>query len=227
MAVVAPALAALLMLLYQVELRQLGDTAATLAPALRSSFVKAYCALLLLSGVIGWWLVLTQISRRMAQEESNRQTEALVKEIDSHRRTDEELQRAKLAAEAARNAADAANQAKTRYISSISHELRTPLNSILGYAQLLDEDPTLPVHRKQAVGVIRRGGEHLLGLIEGTLDIARIEGGKFALDPKPMRLREALAQIVQMFELQAASKGLKFDTTLPAPPRWCVPMNAG
>ena len=124
-------------------------------------------------------------------------------------------------------AADAANQAKTRYISAISHELRTPLNSILGYAQLLDEDPTLPVHRKQAVGVIRRGGEHLLGLIEGTLDIARIEGGKFALDPKPMRLREALAQIVQMFELQAASKGLKFDTTLPAPPRWCVPMNAG
>ena len=82
---------------------------------------------------------------------------------------------------------------------------------ILGYAQLLDEDPMLPAHRKQAVGVIRRGGEHLLGLIEGTLDIARIEGGTFALDPKPMRLRQALSQIVQMFELQAASKGLKFE----------------
>ena len=70
-------------------------------PALRAAFIKAYCALLLLSGVIGWWLVLTQISRRVAQEESNRQTEALVKEIDSHARTDEELQRARLAAEAA------------------------------------------------------------------------------------------------------------------------------
>ena len=218
MAVVAPALAALLVLLYQVELRQLADNAAALAPALRSSFVKAYCALLLLSAVIGWWLVLTQISRRVAQEESNRQTEALVKEIESHRRTDAELQRAKREADAARGAADAANQAKTRYISAISHELRTPLNSILGYAQLLDEDPTLPVHRRQAVGVIRRGGEHLLGLIEGTLDIARIEGGKFALNPKPMRLRQALQQIVQMFELQALSKGLKFEHDIAGAP---------
>jgi signal transduction histidine kinase/purine-cytosine permease-like protein/DNA-binding NarL/FixJ family response regulator len=204
MAVVAPLLAGLLFMLYQAELRQLGDAAADLAPSLRNAFTKAYCALLLVAGVIGWWGVLTQISRRVAQEESNRQTEALVREIDSHRRTDLELQRAK-------RAADAANQAKTRYISAVSHELRTPLNSILGYAQLLDEDPTLPAHRKQAVGVIRRGGEHLLGLIEGTLDIARIESGKLALDPKPMRLRQALQQIVQMFELQAVSKGLRFE----------------
>ncbi len=211
MAAVAPALAALLALLYQAELRGLGAAAEVAAPALRAAFIKAYCALLLVGAVIGWWLVLTQISRRVAQEESNRQTEALVKEIDSHARTDEELQRARLAAEAARRQAEAANQAKTRYISAVSHELRTPLNSILGYAQLLDEDPTLPVHRKQAVGVIRRGGEHLLGLIEGTLDIARIEGGKLALDPKPMRLRQSLQQIVQMFELQAAAKGLRFE----------------
>ncbi|MDP2007398.1 MAG: ATP-binding protein, partial [Rubrivivax sp.] len=211
MGAVAPALAALLYLLYDVQLRQLGAGAEVLAPALGEAFIKAYCALLLLGGVIGWWLVLTQISRCVAQEESNRQTEALVHEIESHRRTDEELQRAKLAAEAARFAADAANQAKTRYISAISHELRTPLNSILGYAQLLDEDPTLPVHRKQAVGVIRRGGEHLLGLIEGTLDIARIEGGKLRLDPKPLHLRQSLQQIVQMFELQACAKGLHFE----------------
>jgi hypothetical protein len=178
MAAVAPALGALLLMLYQAELRQLGDAAAGMAPALRSAFIKTYCALLLVGAVIGWWLVLAQTSRRVAQEESNRQTEALVKEIDSHRRTDEALQRAK-------QAADAANQAKTRYISAVSHELRTPLNSILGYAQLLDEDPAMPAHRRQAVGVIRRGGEHLLSLIEGTLDIARIEGGKLTLDTRP------------------------------------------
>ncbi len=211
MAVVAPALAALMLLLYRAELHQLGDAAATAAPALRALLIKAYCALLLVGGVIGWWLVLTQTSRRVAQEESNRQTEALVTEIHSHRRTDLELQRAKRAAEAA-------NQAKTRYISTVSHELRTPLNSILGYAQLLDEDATMPAHRKQAVGVIRRGGEHLLGLIEGTLDIARIEAGKLALDPRPLRLREALRQIVQMFELQALSKGLRFEHDIEAAP---------
>ncbi|MBE0547163.1 MAG: response regulator, partial [Rubrivivax sp.] len=212
MAVVAPALAALMLMLYRAELHQLGDAAAVAEPALRALLIKAYCALLLVGGVIGWWLVLTQISRRVAQEESNRQTEALVTEIHSHRRTDLELQRAKCAA-------DAANQAKTRYISAVSHELRTPLNSILGYAQLLDEDAAMPAHRKQAVGIIRRGGEHLLGLIEGTLDIARIEAGKLALDPKPMRLREALQQIVQMFELQALSKGLRFEHDVDAAPQ--------
>ncbi len=215
MALVAPSLAALLFLLHQLELRALSDTAASHVPllrqALRSGFVNAFSALLLVAGVISWWLVLTQISRRVAQEESNRQTEALMREIESHQRTDEQLQRAKQAAEAAQQAADAANRAKSRYISTVSHELRTPLNSILGYAQLLDEDPTLPEHRKRAVGVIRRGGEHLLSLIEGTLDIARIEAGKLTLNPKPMRLHDALMQIVQMFELQAMSKGLKFE----------------
>jgi signal transduction histidine kinase/CheY-like chemotaxis protein/purine-cytosine permease-like protein len=215
MAWVAPALAGLLAMIHQAELRQLvssdGATTALAAAALRGAFIKAYCALLLLAGVIGWWLVLAQTSRRVAQEESNRQTEALVREIDSHRRTDEELQRAKHTAEAARHSADAANQAKTRYISSISHELRTPLNSILGYAQLLDEDPAMPPQRKHSVGVIRRGGEHLLSLIEGTLDIARIESGKLALNPKPLRLRDSLQQIVHLFELQAVSKGLRFE----------------
>ncbi|MDO8375682.1 MAG: ATP-binding protein, partial [Aquabacterium sp.] len=212
MAVVAPALAALMLLLYRAELHQLGDAAAAAEAALRGLLIKAYSALLLVGAVIGWWLVLTQISRRVAQEESNRQTDALVTEIDSHRRTDLELQRAK-------RAADAANQAKSRYISAVSHELRTPLNSILGYAQLLDEDTTMPAHRKQAVGVIRRGGEHLLGLIEGTLDIARIEAGKLALDPKPLRLREALQQIVQMFELQACAKGLRFEHQIDGAPQ--------
>jgi signal transduction histidine kinase/purine-cytosine permease-like protein/DNA-binding NarL/FixJ family response regulator len=224
MALVAPSLAALLYLLHQLELRALPlpDVASSSLPllrqALRSGFVNAFSALLLVAGVISWWLVLTQISRRVAQEESNRQTEALMREIESHQRTDEQLQRAKQAAEAAQQAADAANRAKSRYISTVSHELRTPLNSILGYAQLLDEDPTLPEHRKRAVGVIRRGGEHLLSLIEGTLDIARIEAGKLTLNPKPMRLHEALNQIVQMFELQAMSKGLKFEHDISAAP---------
>ncbi len=216
MALVAPAMAGLLWMIQQAELRQLGGTATQIAlrsAAIESAFIKTYCALLLLAGVAGWWLVLAQISRRVAQEESNRQTEALVREIDSHRRTDEELQRAK-------QAADAANQAKTRYVSAISHELRTPLNSILGYAQLLDEDPSMPPQRRLAVGVIRRGGEHLLSLIEGTLDIARIEAGKLRLDPRPMPLQQVLRQIAQMFELQACAKGLHFDCDIGAAPQW-------
>jgi signal transduction histidine kinase len=106
---------------------------------LRSGFVKAYMALLLIAGMVAWWLVLAHKSRQVAQEESNRQTQLLMREIESHRRPTK-LQQAKPPAPTRRAAADQANQAKSRYISAISHELRTPLNSILGYAQLLGED---------------------------------------------------------------------------------------
>jgi signal transduction histidine kinase/purine-cytosine permease-like protein/ActR/RegA family two-component response regulator len=214
MAVVVPLLAGLFALLYHQELRLLGEAAAALAPALRLGFIKAFAALLLVSGIVAWWLVLTHKSRQVAQEESNRQTQAvheqtqaLRREIDSHRRTDLQLQQAKRSAELA-------NQAKSRYITTVSHELRTPLNSILGYAQLLDEDASIPPHRQQAVSVIRRGGEHLLSLIEGTLDIARIEGGKLRLESQPMHLRDGVQQIVRMFELQAAGKGIAFSHEL-------------
>lgn len=169
----------------------------------RTGFAKAYLAMLVVSGIVAWWLVLAHKSRQVAQEESNRQTHLLMREIDSHRQTDEALQQAKRAAEQA-------NQAKSRYVSAISHELRTPLNSILGYAQLMGEDAGVPPHRKHAVSVIRRGGEHLLSLIEGTLDIARIEAGKLTLNVKPMRFADLAHEMAALFELEAAAKGLAF-----------------
>ncbi|MFY8117537.1 MAG: ATP-binding protein [Roseateles sp.] len=210
MALVLPVLLLLFGLLYQHELARLGEAAqAALAPHLRASYAKALAALLLLSGVIGWWLVLTHKSRQVAQEESRRQTQALHAEIESHRRTDAQLQQAKAQAEAA-------NEAKTRYITSISHELRTPLNAILGYAQILDEDERMPAHRRQAVSVIRRGGEHLLSLIEGSLDLARIEAGRFRLEPGPWAFGEAIQDLVRLLSLQARAKGLDFVYQAPA-----------
>jgi len=159
--------------------------------------------LALVAGVVAWWLVLAHKSRQVAQEEANRQTQALRREIESHRQTDLQLQQAK-------RQADAANQAKSRYITTISHELRTPLNSILGYAQLLEDDEAMPPARQQAVRVIRRGGDHLLTLIEGTLDIARIESGKLRLDVRPMRFADTMDEVARLFELQAAAKGIGF-----------------
>jgi signal transduction histidine kinase/CheY-like chemotaxis protein/purine-cytosine permease-like protein len=166
------------------------------------------------AGMVLWWLVLAQRSRALAQEESRRQTAALQREIEAHHRTDAALQQAKAAA-------DAANQAKSRYISAISHELRTPLNSILGYAQLLEDDAAMPPRRQHAVQVIRRGGEHLLSLIEGTLELSRIESGRVQLQVKPMALRETVAEIARLFELQATAKGLDFRLALDAAlPPW-------
>ncbi len=169
----------------------------------RAGYLKVFVALLFLGGIVAWWLVLTSASRRVAQEESNRQTGLLLEEIESHKKTDAQLQKA-------RQLAEEANQAKSRYITGISHELRTPLNSILGYAQLLTNDSSIPEHRKQAIKTISRGGEHLLSLIESTLDIARIESGKMRFDVKPLHFPEFISQMVSMFEIQAQNKGLSF-----------------
>jgi signal transduction histidine kinase/CheY-like chemotaxis protein/purine-cytosine permease-like protein len=216
MLVIAPILGALFGLLYHQEVQQAGPLS---AGPLRATFLKAYLALLLVAGIVAWWLVLAHKSRQVAQEESNRQTHLLMREIESHRQTDEALQQAKQAAEQARHAAEQANHAKSRYISAISHELRTPLNSILGYAQLMGEDTAIPPHRRHAVHVIKRGGEHLLSLIEGTLDIARIESGKMSLNVKPMGFADFVHELAGLFELQAAAKGLAFrfeaEGTLP------------
>jgi signal transduction histidine kinase/purine-cytosine permease-like protein/ActR/RegA family two-component response regulator len=213
MLIVVPLLATLFGLLYHQEVQavaQLVDKPEIAGSTLRSGFLKAYMALLVIAGIVAWWLVLAHKSRQVAQEESNRQTHLLMREIESHKQTDQALQSAKLLAEQAKLAAEHANQAKSRYISAISHELRTPLNSILGYAQLMGEDAGVPPHRKQAVSVIKRGGEHLLSLIEGTLDIARIESGKLTLNVKPMHFADCVHEMAGMFELQAAAKGLAF-----------------
>ena len=224
MLVIVPLLLTVFGMVYRQELSGFEDllqARTALASALTSAFSKAFAALLLLSGIVAWWLVLTHKSREVAQEESNRQThllheqtQALLREIESHRQTDQALQEA-------RQLADRANQAKSRYISTISHELRTPLNSILGYAQLMGDDASIPPHRKQAVNVIKRGGEHLLSLIEGTLDMAHIESGKLTLQSQPMQFASGIQEMADMFELQAEGKGLYFKFEVHgALPQW-------
>jgi signal transduction histidine kinase/CheY-like chemotaxis protein len=209
MLVIAPLLGVVFGLLYHQETGVLAQSVfdapllQTGQEALRSGFVKAYMALLLIAGLVAWWVVLAHQSRRVAQDESNRQTSLLLREIELHRQTDAALQLAKQAAERA-------NQAKSRYISAISHELRTPLNSILGYAQLMGQDTSIPAHRKQAVAVIKRGGEHLLSLIEGTLDLAHIEAGRLTLSPRPLAFADFMQDLADMFALEAERKALRF-----------------
>ena len=227
MGVIVPLLVSVFAMFYKQELAAFADMTyaadgqAALHAALLSGFSKAFAALLLLSGIVAWWLVLAHKSRSVAQEESNRQTHLLMREIELHRRTDKALQEAKQVAEQARKQADQANAAKSRYISAISHELRTPLNSILGYAQLMGQDAGIPPHRKQAVSVILRGGEHLLSLMEGTLEMAQIESGKLVLAPKPLQFEAAMSDMATMFELQAEEKGLTFRYEVPGSlPAW-------
>jgi signal transduction histidine kinase len=126
-----------------------------------------------------------------------------MREIEAHKRTDAKLQQAK-------EVAEAANKAKSRYVVGLSHELRTPLNAILGYARILERDPSIPERRADAVKVVRRSAEHLSGLIDGLLDISKIEAGRFHLDRNEVRFKDFLDQLVDMFRLQANAKSIEF-----------------
>jgi signal transduction histidine kinase/CheY-like chemotaxis protein len=164
---------------------------------------KVFFALVIIIGVVAWLFVLAQQSRRAAEAETRRQTTLLIQEIDAHKRTDAELQRAK-------EVAESANLAKSRYVVGLSHELRSPLNAISGYAQLLEQDSTLQTKPRDQVRVVRRSADHLSGLIDGILDISKIEAGRLYLSRDEVRLGEFLDQLVGMFRLQAAAKGIDF-----------------
>jgi signal transduction histidine kinase len=176
---------------------------------LQSTLWTVFFILTIIGGVAAWLFVLAHESRRVAEEETRRQTDLLMREIDAHKRTDAKLQKAKEVAEAASNA-------KSRHVAGLSHELRTPLNAILGYAQILERDAAIPAHRTDAIRVVRRNAEHLSGLIDGLLDISKIEAGRFHLDRNEVRLREFLDQLVDMFRLQAHAKGLEFHYEAPS-----------
>ena len=175
--------------------------------ALKWAFIKAFSLVALLCAVYAWWVVLGNDSRRMAREESERQTQALQREIDAHQRTDQALQKAK-------EHADAANQAKTRYVAGMAHELRTPLTSILGYAQLLLRGDQLPAGAREAVGTVQQSGQHMHALIDGLLDLARIEAGRLRLEKAPLHFPAFLDNMVRMVRPQAEAKGLSFHTEM-------------
>ncbi|HEY5309636.1 MAG TPA: ATP-binding protein, partial [Casimicrobiaceae bacterium] len=164
---------------------------------------KVFFALTIIIGVVAWLFVLAQQSRRAAEAETRRQTSLLMQEIEAHKRTDAELQRAK-------EVAESANLAKSRYVVGLSHELRSPLNAISGYAQLLEQDASLPAKPRDQIRVVRRSADHLSGLIDGILDISKIEAGRLYLSRDEVRLSDFLDQLVGMFRLQAAAKGIDF-----------------
>ena len=180
----------------------------TVGDALAGALWRVFFCLVLIAGVFAWLQVLARESGAVAEEERRRQTRLLLEEIGAHRKTDAKLARA-------RQVAEAANLAKTRFVVGVSHELRTPLNAVLGYAQLLEHDVFIPEARREAIRIIRRSGEHLQGLIEGLMDISKIEAGRIEIERKEIRFPEFLDQITGMFHVQAAAKGIHFRIQYP------------
>jgi two-component system, sensor histidine kinase and response regulator len=107
--------------------------------------------------------------------------------------------------------ADAANLAKSEFLSSMSHELRTPLNAILGFSQVMVRDSSLKNEHQQHLEIINRAGEHLLSLINDILEMSKIEAGRSQLNESSFNLRRLLETLEEMFRLKAKSKRLQLS----------------
>ena len=106
---------------------------------------------------------------------------------------------------------EAANSAKTRFISSMSHELRTPLNSILGFSQIMAQDISLTPKQQEYLGIINTSGEYLLNLINDILSISKIETGQASLYETEFDFYDFLNRLEQLLKLKAYSQGLQLN----------------
>lgn len=112
---------------------------------------------------------------------------------------------------AAKESAESANRAKSRFLANMSHELRTPLNGILGFARILERDSGQSDRNRERLRIIGSSGDHLLGLINDVLDLARVEAGRLELRPAAFRPADLLAEIGPVFADRARSRGLRFE----------------
>jgi cell cycle sensor histidine kinase DivJ len=130
--------------------------------------------------------------------------------------TDRKIQEQAL--DLARNAARQADAAKTRFLATMSHELRTPLNAIIGFSEMIAKEDALKLdaaRRREYAQLINDSGQHLLSVVNGILDMSKLESGNFELAPEPFAPRAALMNCCNLLELKARESGIDLGADLP------------
>ena len=143
--------------------------------------------------------------------------EGFIKDITDSKEAEFRMQQAK-------EAAEAANKAKSTFLANMSHELRSPLNAVIGFAQVMIRSKNLSQENQEDVGIILRSGEHLLALINQVLDLSKIEAGRTTIYEKNFDLYRLLGDLEDMFALKAEEKGLQlmFDRDAEVPHYICT-----
>ena len=159
-------------------------------------------------------------ARDVSEQRRVQEAELLLRAGEEQRRlaaeaTSERLDRLARHLARARDQAELANQAKSRFLTNMSHELRTPLNGILGYAQLLRMEGNLSPSQVERVEAMREAGRHLLEMITGVLDIAQIEADKITLQNADINLQDLVQACIGLVRPVAESKGLKLSFVMP------------
>ncbi len=137
------------------------------------------------------------------------------------RRSAEELKEASQLAARAQEQAEAANEAKSRFVANLSHELRTPMTSIIGYSEILRDEPDMPAQFRDQLNQVVNNSKHVLTLMSDILDLSRIEAGRLPIKPEPFDIAEVIRDAVASQQTQAKAKDLilEIESLSGLPPR--------